>query len=116
MQTEQLDAVFSALADPTRRAMLARLSEQGDLSVSELAQPFAISLPTVSRHLDVLEDAGLIIRHREAQKRRCEFQRQPLMAANEWISRYVAFWEARIDALQHLVEGPREPAKPKEQS
>ena len=114
MQTEQLNAVFSALADPTRRAMLARLSEQGDLSVSELAEPFAVSLPTVSRHLDVLEDAGLIVRHREAQKRRCEFQRQPLIAANEWIGRYVAFWEARIDALQRLVEGPESAASTKE--
>jgi DNA-binding transcriptional ArsR family regulator len=114
MQTDQLSAVFSALADPTRRAILARLSEQGDLSVGELAEPFAISLPTVSRHIDVLEDAGLIVRHREAQRRRCEFQREPLIAANEWIGRYVAFWEARIDALQRLVEGPAVPTTKKE--
>lgn len=104
MQTDHLSAIFSALADPTRRAMLARLSEQGDLSVSELASPFDLSLPTVSRHLDVLEDAGLIVRHREAQKRRCQFQQAPLITANEWISRYVAFWEGRIDALARLVE------------
>lgn len=116
MQNDALSAVFSALADPTRRAMLARLSEQGDLSVSELAEPFTLSLPTVSRHLDVLEDAGLIIRHREAQRRRCEFQRQPLVAANEWISRYVAFWEARIDALQRLIEGTADTQSKKDKS
>jgi DNA-binding transcriptional ArsR family regulator len=103
MQTEQLNAVFSALADPTRRAILARLS-QGDASVGELAEPFDLSLPTVSRHIDVLEDAGLIVRHRKAQWRRCEFKREPLIAANAWISRYVAFWEDRIDALVGLVE------------
>lgn len=103
MQTDHLSAVFSALADPTRRAILARLSE-GDASVGELAEPFDLSLPTVSRHIDVLEDAGLIVRHRKAQWRRCEFQREPLIAANEWIGRYVAFWEARIDALAKLVE------------
>ena len=105
MQTDSLTAVFSALADPTRRAILARLSE-GDASVGEIAEPFDLSLPTVSRHIDVLEDAGLIVRHRKAQWRRCEFKREPLLAANEWIGRYVAFWEARIDALAKLVEQP----------
>lgn len=105
MHTDQLNAVFSALADPTRRAILARLSE-GDASVGELAEPFDLALPTVSRHIDVLEDAGLIARHRKAQWRRCEFKREPLIAANEWISRYVAFWEGRIDALARLVEEP----------
>jgi DNA-binding transcriptional ArsR family regulator len=105
MQADPLSAVFSALADPTRRAILARLSE-GDAPVGELAEPFDLSLPTVSRHIGVLEDAGLIVRHREAQWRRCEFRREPLIAANEWIGRYVAFWEARIDALANLVEAP----------
>jgi DNA-binding transcriptional ArsR family regulator len=105
MQPDHLSAVFSALADPTRRAILARLSE-GDASVGELAEPFDLALPTVSRHIDVLEEAGLIQRHRKAQWRRCEFKREPLLAANEWINRYVAFWEGRIDALAKLVEEP----------
>jgi DNA-binding transcriptional ArsR family regulator len=105
MQPDPISAVFSALADPTRRAILARLSV-GDASVGELAAPFDLSLPTVSRHIDVLEEAGLIVRHRKAQWRRCEFKREPLIAANEWISRYVAFWEGRIDALSRLVEVP----------
>ena len=103
MPTDPLSAVFSALADPTRRAILARLSTS-DASVGELAEPFDLSLPTVSRHIDVLEGAGLIVRHRQAQWRRCEFKREPLVAANEWINRYIAFWEGRIDALAHLVE------------
>jgi DNA-binding transcriptional ArsR family regulator len=107
MPTDHLSAVFSALADPTRRAILARLSE-GDASVGELAEPFDLSLPTVSRHIDVLENAGLIVRHRRAQWRHCEFKRAPLIAANEWISRYVAFWEGRIDALAKLVEQPNQ--------
>jgi len=116
MQADHLSAVFSALADPTRRAILARLSENGDLSVGELAQPFDLTLPTVSRHIDVLEDAGLIVRHREAQRRRCEFQREPLIAANEWISRYVAFWESRLDALARLVEAPKGADNKKDES
>jgi len=110
MQADHLSAVFSALADPTRRAILARLSA-GEASVGELAEPFDLSLPTVSRHIDVLEDAGLIVRHRKAQWRRCEFQREPLVAANEWINRYVAFWEGRIDALAKLVEAPAHDSK-----
>lgn len=116
MQTDPLSSVFSALADPTRRAILARLSENGDLSVGELAEPFDLALATVSRHIDVLEDAGLIVRHREAQRRRCEFQREPLIAANEWISRYIAFWEARIDALARLVETPKDSDSKKDQA
>ncbi|MDB5523148.1 MAG: sdpR 1 [Rhizobium sp.] len=110
MQQDQLSSIFSALADPTRRAILARLST-GEASVGELAEPFDLALPTVSRHIDVLEDAGLIVRHRQAQWRRCEFQREPLIAANEWISRYVAFWESRLDALADLVAEPAPPAK-----
>ncbi|HEX3139036.1 MAG TPA: metalloregulator ArsR/SmtB family transcription factor [Rhizobacter sp.] len=103
MTQEALNAVFSALADPTRRAILARLTE-GDASVGELAAPFDLSLPTVSRHIDVLEGAGLVVRERDAQWRRCHFQREPLMQANEWIGRYVAFWDGRLDALAELVE------------
>jgi DNA-binding transcriptional ArsR family regulator len=103
MQQEALNAVFSALADPTRRAILARLAK-GDASVGELAEPFDLSLPTVSRHIDVLEQARLVVRERDAQWRRCHFQREPLMEASEWINRYVAFWNGRLDALAELVE------------
>jgi DNA-binding transcriptional ArsR family regulator len=111
MPPDSLDAVFSALADPTRRAILARLT-QGDVSVGELAAPFKLSLPTVSRHIGVLEQAGLVVRERDAQWRRCHFQRAPLMAAAEWIGRYVAFWDGRLDALADLVESlPAEPAR-----
>ena len=103
MSQDSLTAVFSALADPTRRAILVRLT-QGDASVGELAAPFDLSLPTVSRHIGVLESAGLVVRERDAQWRRCHFQREPLMAAAEWIDRYVAFWDGRLDALAKLVE------------
>lgn len=102
MQTERLDAVFSALADPTRRAILARLAE-GEANVGDLARPFKVSLPTVSRHLDVLEAAGLVRRERDAQRRICRLQGAPLMAAGEWIAQYAAFWEGRLDALDRLV-------------
>lgn len=103
MSQDSLNAVFSALADPTRRAILARLA-QGDATVGELAAPFDLSLPTVSRHINVLEDARLIVRERDAQWRRCHFQREPLIEATEWIARYVAFWDGRLDALAELVE------------
>jgi DNA-binding transcriptional ArsR family regulator len=103
MSQDSLNAVFSALADPTRRAILARLT-RGDASVGELAAPFDLSLPTVSRHIDVLEEARLVVRERDAQWRRCHFQREPLMEAVEWIGRYVAFWDSRLDALARLVE------------
>jgi len=105
-----LDAVFSALADPTRRAILARLT-QGDASVGELAAPFDLSLPTVSRHINVLEDAGLVLRERDAQWRRCHFQREPLMEAAEWIGHYVAFWDKRLDALSRLLASDEETAR-----
>src|SRR4051812_45907489 len=115
-QQDQLTAVFSALADPTRRAILARLSE-GDASVGELAEPFHLSLPTVSRHINVLEGAGLLVRERDAQWRRCHLQAEPLMAASEWIGRYVAFWEGRLDALAAFVETlPPEPARKKKKA
>jgi DNA-binding transcriptional ArsR family regulator len=117
MPQDSLTAVFSALADPTRRAILARLT-RGDASVGELAAPFDLSLPTVSRHINVLEEAKLVVRERDAQWRRCHFQREPLMEASEWISHYVAFWDGRLDALAQLVESlpakkatPRKPRK-----
>jgi DNA-binding transcriptional ArsR family regulator len=99
MQTDALSATFSALADPTRRAILARLAE-GTATVNELARPFDISLPAVSRHLKVLEKARLITREREAQWRHCRLSPAPLKQAAEWVERYRAFWEARFDALE----------------
>jgi DNA-binding transcriptional ArsR family regulator len=96
-----LDAVFTALADPTRRAILARLSE-GDASVTELAAPFDISQPAISRHLKVLERAGLISRTRDAQRRPCRLEADTLAEASAWIELYRERWEqsfARLDAL-----------------
>ena len=101
---QQLDATFQALADPTRRAILARLAT-GEASVTELAEPFAMSQPAISKHLKVLERAGLIRRGRDAQRRPCRIEAKPLEEANMWIERYRELWEAtyqRLDAL--LVE------------
>jgi DNA-binding transcriptional ArsR family regulator len=109
---DTLSATFSALADPTRRAILARLA-LGTATVNELAQPFAISLPAISRHLKVLERARLITREREAQWRRCRLAPQPLKAAADWVERYRVFWEARFDALDRLLAREGDP-KPKE--
>ena len=96
-----LDATFFALADPTRRAILARLAS-GEASVAELTQPFAMSQPAISRHLKVLENAGLIRRSRDAQRRPCRIEPKALMEANAWIERYRVLWESayrRLDAL-----------------
>jgi DNA-binding transcriptional ArsR family regulator len=98
---EQLNATFSALADPTRRAILARLAS-GEASVSDLAKPFAMSQPAISKHLKVLERAGLISRGRDAQRRPCRLEAKPLAEASEWLERYRQFWEGtfqRLDAL-----------------
>jgi DNA-binding transcriptional ArsR family regulator len=99
MPADPLSTTFAALADPTRRAILARLM-LGEASVNELAEPFSISLPAVSRHLKVLERAKLITRAREAQWRRCRLAPAPLKAAAEWVEHYRRFWEARFDALE----------------
>lgn len=98
-----LDATFAALADPTRRAILARLSE-GSASVTELAEPFDISQPAISRHLKVLERAGLVSRGRDAQRRPCRLEAEPLADALGWIDRYRRFWEARLDRLDTLLD------------
>jgi len=102
LASERLDATFIALADPTRRAILARLSS-GDASVTELAQPFAMSQPAISKHIKVLERAGLISRGRDAQRRPCHLEAKPLEAANEWIERYAQFWEANFQRLDALL-------------
>lgn len=110
MATDQLSVTFAALADPTRRAILARLTE-GDANVSELAAPFSISLPAISRHLKVLERAGLISRGRSAQWRSSSLQAEPLRDATAWMERYRQFWDAnfdRLDAhLQRMQQAPR---------
>lgn len=104
MQTDPLSATFAALADPTRRAILARLAT-GEASVQELAEPFDISLPAVSRHLKVLEHAGLIRRSRQAQWRPCRIEAAPLQSAQDWIAERRAAWEQNFDSLAvYLVE------------
>ena len=100
----RLDATFAALADPTRRAILARLAG-GEATVTELTEPFAMSQPAISKHLKVLERAGLIARGREAQWRPCRLQARPLKGASEWLQRYRVFWEQSLDRLQgYLLE------------
>jgi DNA-binding transcriptional ArsR family regulator len=102
MSTDQLDLTFAALADPTRRSILSRLAE-GEATVGELAEPFPVSLPAISRHLKVLERAGLIARDREAQWRRSRLQAEPLDEAVEWMQSRKQTWEARLDRLDaHL--------------
>lgn len=101
MQADQLDAVFGALADPTRRAILARLTE-GDLTVGQLSAPFDMSQPAISRHLKVLENAGLISRQRRATARLSHLEAAPLRDATAWLARYQAYWDEsheRLDAL-----------------
>lgn len=100
---QQLDATFAALADPTRRAILARLAA-GEASVQELAEPFSMSQPAVSKHLKVLEKAGLIRRGRDAQRRPARIEAKPLREANLWIERYRELWEANYARLDDLLE------------
>src|SRR3979490_3007209 len=102
MQPDHLSSTFAALADPTRRAILARLAS-GEATVTELAEPFAISLPAISKHLKVLERAGRIARGRTAQWRPCRLQAAPLGEAAEWVEHYRQFWEGSFDRLDdHL--------------
>ncbi|MBK7657773.1 MAG: helix-turn-helix transcriptional regulator [Betaproteobacteria bacterium] len=102
MPPDPLSATFSALADPTRRAILARLAS-GEASVTELAGPFAMSLPAVTKHLKVLEKAGLISRGREAQFRPCRLEPAPLGDATAWIDTYRRLWEERLDGLERYL-------------
>ena len=103
MIPERLDATFAALADPTRRAILARLAS-GEASVTELAEPFAMSQPAISKHLKVLERAGLISRGRDAQRRPCRLEPVPLADATEWLERYRRFWEGSFERLDALLD------------
>ncbi len=102
MSTDRLSATFAALADPTRRAILARLAS-GEKSVNELAEPFHISLPAVSKHLKVLESAGLIARGRDAQWRPCRLEAEPLKDISAWVERYRRFWEQDCDRLDEYL-------------
>jgi DNA-binding transcriptional ArsR family regulator len=107
---DQLNATFAALADPTRRAILARLAS-GEASVTELAQPFAMSQPAISKHLKVLERAGLISRGRDAQRRPRRLEARPLAEATEWLERYRQFWEGTFQRLDALLDELKTDAK-----
>src|SRR5712675_85594 len=102
MPTDRLSSTCAALADPTRRAILARLA-LGETSVTEIAEPFDMSLPAVSKHLKVLENAGLIARGREAQWRPCRLEASPLKAATDWLEDYRRFWEQSFDRLDNYL-------------
>ena len=102
MTPDHLSATFSALADPTRRAILARLA-LGETSVTELAEPFAITLPAVTKHLKVLQRAGLITQGRQAQWRPCKLEAQPLKEVSDWVEQYRALWEQRLDRLEDYL-------------
>src|SRR2546428_740279 len=102
MPADQLSATFAALADPTRRAIVARLAE-GDATVTELARPFPVSLPAISRHLKVLERAGLISRNRSAQSRPSSLRAEPLQEATAWLETYRGMWESRMDRVHHAT-------------
>jgi DNA-binding transcriptional ArsR family regulator len=108
MTDRELDATFSALADPTRRQILARLAE-GDATVNELAAPFDVSLPAISRHLKGLETSGLISRTRQAQFRPCHLERDRLMSASEWIERNGQIWSDRLDNLDAHLRDLQQP-------
>ncbi|MRX36512.1 metalloregulator ArsR/SmtB family transcription factor [Aminobacter sp. MDW-2] len=103
MTEDRLDATFASLADPTRRAILARLA-QGEATVNELAEPFEMSLPAISRHLKVLERAGLISRGREAQWRPCRLEAGPLKDIANWVERYRRFWDQSFDRMADYLK------------
>jgi DNA-binding transcriptional ArsR family regulator len=107
-----LDRTFAALADPTRRALIARLSERDGLSVSELAEPLPMSLPAVMKHLDVLTEAGLITREKAGRTVTCKLRADPMRGANEWLNRYQKFWTERLDRLAAFLEEDQWPPPP----
>ncbi|WP_066039723.1 ArsR/SmtB family transcription factor [Herbiconiux solani] len=108
---EAIGAVFSALADPTRRALVRALGE-GDATVGELASGFSVGVPAISKHLSVLEAAGLVSRHREAQWRRCRLEAQAFDRLQEWLQHYTALWQGSLDRLdEFLIRSPDEEAR-----
>ncbi|WP_206995261.1 ArsR/SmtB family transcription factor [Trinickia mobilis] len=114
-QDSALDRTFAALADPTRRALLAQLVGRRSMSVSELAQPFAMSLPAVMKHLDVLSDAGLIARTKTGRTVACALTAGPMQEALDWLARYERFWSEQLDRLSAFIEEdscPPNPASP----
>jgi DNA-binding transcriptional ArsR family regulator len=104
MTTDQLDTTFAALADPTRRAILARLAQDGEVTVNELADPFPVSVQAISKHLKVLQRAGLITRGRTAQLRPSRIEGAPLRDAADWLEQYREVWEGRLDRLARHLE------------
>jgi DNA-binding transcriptional ArsR family regulator len=111
-QDRLLDRTFAALADPTRRALLAQLGKQQGLSVSELAKPFPVSLPAIMKHLDVLSDAGLIARSKTGRTVACRLTAKPMEQAMDWLNRYQRFWSAQLDRLAAFVEEDSWPPNP----
>ena len=113
LSPRHLDATFAALADPTRRAILARLAS-GQASVRELAEPFSMSQPAISKHLKVLERAGLVSRGRDAQRRPRRLEAKPLAEATEWLERYREYWEGNYERLDALLEAMKGTKRPKQ--
>jgi DNA-binding transcriptional ArsR family regulator len=107
---QALDSTFAALSDATRRGILARLAG-GEASVTELAKPYDMSLPAVSKHLRVLESAGLVARSKDGRVHRCRLEAAPMKSAAEWIAHYRQFWEAQLDSLQRYLENSTEKEK-----
>lgn len=101
---DRLDRLFSALSDPTRRAILARLAAEGEATISDLARPFAMSLPGISKHVRVLEGAGLLERRVSGREHRCRLQPRPLKDAVDWLAEYREYWEGQLDALGHYLD------------
>ena len=108
----QLDRTFAALSDPTRRALLARLEAEDSVSVSDLAKPFAMSLPAIMKHLDVLTDAGLVTRKKTGRTVACRLRAQPMQEAMKWLSKYERFWSERLDRLAAYLEENKEWPQP----
>jgi len=113
MTPDRLNATFAALSDPTRRAILARLM-RGESAVSELASPFDMTLPAISKHLKVLERAGLIERGRDAQRRPCRLAAEPLREVSEWVAAYRQFWEHRFDRLEAYLQQAQAAGRPRQ--
>lgn len=103
-KSDALDRTFSALADPTRRALLARLEEQDGVSVSDLARPFPVSLPAIMKHLDVLADAGLVVRSKAGRTVTCRLKAEPMEQAMNWLAKYERYWTEQLDRLAAFVE------------